>query len=417
MSSLIMYMTSQRSLRSTPLLSMNQIRRFCAMQAPQKSDIKRTALYDFHLENGGKMVDFSGWSLPIQYSEGIGASVLHTRHKASLFDVSHMGQLRFYGADRQKFIESMVVSSLKALKDDQSKYTLITNKHAGIIDDTVVTRRADHMGMVINAGRVTEDLIHIEANLKDFCSNGGDVSMEFMREHSLIALQGPKAAEVLQHLAPSLDVASILFFRSVNLKLAGCGDCVVTRCGYTGEDGFEISVASDQATRLARELLSHSEVRPAGLGARDVLRLEAGLCLYGHDLNESISPVEADLMFTIGKKRLKSGKVPGADEIRKQVAEGTAHKRVGLLVDGAPAREGAEIEDLSGAPIGRVTSGTFSPCRKKTDRDGIHRHGTCSSWRARPDFGTKTQVAGTNRGNAVCSDALLSFEINNDSSI
>jgi aminomethyltransferase len=242
---------------------------------------------------------------------------------------------------------------------------MLTNENGGILDDCVICSRADHIYMVVNGACKDADMAHIRAHLKTYNQkNSADVTMQYNEDRSLLALQGPKAAEVLSRLVKE-DLNTLQFMYTRNMKV-GSLDCLVTRCGYTGEDGFEISVASTQATQLMDLLLKHKEVLPAGLGVRDSLRLEAGLCLYGHDLNDTITPIEAGLAWTISKRRRTEGGFPGFAKIKQQLEQGTENKRIGLLVKkGAPAREGAVIQSKNGEKIGIVTSGTFSPSLNK----------------------------------------------------
>eukprot|EP00744_Colponema_vietnamica_P000838 GILI01001454.1.p1 GENE.GILI01001454.1~~GILI01001454.1.p1 ORF type:complete len:404 (-),score=158.08 GILI01001454.1:137-1318(-) len=324
---------------------------------------KRTALYNLHLELNGKMVEFGGYELPVQYPEGVLKSHLHTRQEASLFDVSHMGQLRIHGKDRVAFLERLVVADVEAMPVGETKLSLLTNERGGIIDDTVITKQDNHIYMVVNAGCKDKDIAHINRHAAEFKASGKDVSIEIMAEHSLIALQGPKAAAVLQRLTP-VELSKLGFMHGVYTKVDNI-DCIVTRCGYTGEDGFEVSVPNSRAIDLAKRMLAEREVLAAGLGARDSLRLEAGLCLYGHDISEEVTPIEATLAWTIGKRRKEQGGFLGSDVVLKQIKDGVSKKRVGFFVEGAPAREHTEILSESGEKVGVVTSGTFAPCLKK----------------------------------------------------
>jgi len=274
-----------------------------------------------------------------------------------LFDVSHMGQLRLVGDDAAAALETLVPVDVVGLAEGKQRYALFTNDSGGILDDLMVTRRADHLFLVVNAGCKVADIDHLRAEIGRRCA------IEPMPEHALLALQGPAAGAVMQRLSPSL--AKLTFMSGAVTKIAGI-DCFATRSGYTGEDGFEISVAGANAEALARALLAAPEVKPAGLGARDTLRLEAGLCLYGHDIDTSTTPIEAALAWAIQKVRrpggARAGGYPGAATIERQLASGTARKRVGLVgLDRAPVREGAAIVDEGGGAIGRVTSGTVGP--------------------------------------------------------
>lgn len=310
------------------------------------------------------MVDFAGWSLPVQYSDfGIIDSCLHTRSKASLFDVSHMGQLQIHGRDREAFIESLTVGDVRALREGESRLSVFTNVHGGIIDDTVITKRRDNIQVVLNAGCVDKDMAHIEKAAEAFI---GDVSLQLDRKLSLIALQGPEAAAVLRPLVPELDLEHIPFMSSVDAMIAGVAGCSLSRCGYTGEDGFELSIPGGQAANdIAETILLNNSVRLAGLGARDTLRIEAGLCLYGSDIDETTTPVEAGLAWTVSKRRRAEGDFPGASVILRQLAEGVQRKRVGMtILSGPPARHDNPLfvpESPGTNPVGKTTSGTFSP--------------------------------------------------------
>ena len=311
------------------------------------------------------MVDFAGWSLPVQYADfGIKESCLHTRSKASLFDVSHMGQLHVYGKDRETFIESLTVSDIKALNVGESRLSMFTNANGGIIDDTVITKKEKLIQLVLNAGCVDKDMAHIEQARAEF---SGDVTLHLMQSYSLIALQGPEAVKALEPLLRGADLTRIPFMTSLDREVAGIAGCGISRSGYTGEDGFEISIPNDTcASYIVETLLSDPRVKLAGLGARDTLRIEAGLCLYGSDIDESTSPVEAGLAWTIAKRRRLEKNFPGAPVILEQMHNGAKKKRVGLDVrSGPPARHDNKIF-LEQDPtlmnhVGLTSSGTFSP--------------------------------------------------------
>ncbi|KAH6831610.1 Glycine cleavage T-protein family [Perilla frutescens var. hirtella] len=347
-----------------------------------ESDLKKTALYDFHVDNGGKMVPFAGWSMPIQYKDSIMESTLNCRDNGSLFDVSHMCGLSLKGKDCIPFLEKLVIADVAGLAPGAGTLTVFTNEKGGAIDDSVITKVTnDHIYLVVNAGCRDKDLAHIEEHLKAFTSKGADVSWQIHDERSLLALQGPLAAPVLQHLTKE-DLSKMYFsdFRVVDINGALC---FLTRTGYTGEDGFEISIPSENAVDLAKAILEKSEgkVRLTGLGARDSLRLEAGLCLYGNDMEQHITPVEAGLTWAIGKRRRAEGGFLGAQVILKQIADGPQIRRVGLLSTGPPARGHSEIQDAMGQNIGEITSGGFSPCLKKNIamgyvKSGFHKAGT-----------------------------------------
>jgi aminomethyltransferase len=301
------------------------------------SPLKKTKLYDFHVGKGGKMVEFAGYKMPVQYQDGVLQSHLWTRENASIFDVSHMLQTKFFGKDKTKFLESLVVADLAALPNGSSTLSLFTNEKGGIIDDTVINKQSDKNYYVVsNAGCADKDLAHIRDQLSSFTSNGGDCQFEVLDHVSLIALQGPAAARLMERLTGQ-DLKQFAFMSGKFMDIAGI-PCYVSRCGYTGEDGFEISVPHERVVELCEVLLNDSAVKMAGLGARDSLRLEAGLCLYGHDLNDDISPVEGALTWTIGQRRRKEGGFLGAEFILPQIKGGVEKRRIGLIVQGAPAR-------------------------------------------------------------------------------
>ena len=325
--------------------------------SPPAAATLMTPLHSLHVELGAKMVPFAGYEMPVSCPAGIVAEHRQCRDAAALFDVSHMGQLRLVGDDAAAALETLVPVDVVGLAEGKQRYALFTNDSGGILDDLMVTRRADHLFLVVNAGCKVADIDHLRAEIGRRCA------IEPMPEHALLALQGPAAGAVMQRLSPSL--AKLTFMSGAVTKIAGI-DCFATRSGYTGEDGFEISVAGANAEALARALLAAPEVKPAGLGARDTLRLEAGLCLYGHDIDTATTPIEAALAWAIQKVRrpggARAGGYPGAATIERQLASGTARKRVGLVgLDRAPVREGAAIVDEGGGAIGRVTSGTVGP--------------------------------------------------------
>ncbi|RHY08213.1 hypothetical protein DYB36_001151 [Aphanomyces astaci] len=301
------------------------------------------------------MVDFAGYYMPVQYPAGILKSHNHTRTKglASLFDVSHMGQLKITGKDRVRFLESIVVGDIAALTSGEAKLSLITNDKGGIIDDCVTTAYDDHLYVVVNAGNQDLDWAHMQTHLAKF---QGDVKLEKITDRSLVALQGPGAAEIVSALLPaSVNLADSNFMTGQFTHLLGA-DVILTRCGYTGEDGFEVSVPSSQVESFTRQLLADERV----------LRLEAGLCLHGHDISPETTPIEGALAWTMSKRRREEGGFPGADIILDQLNNKTfTKKRVGFTVEGAPAREGAEVFNPQGERIGTVTSGTLSPTLKQ----------------------------------------------------
>jgi glycine cleavage system T protein (aminomethyltransferase) len=319
----------------------------------ETAPLKRTPLYPLHCELGAKMVPFAGYDMPVQYSSGILAEHLHTRSQAGLFDVSHMGQIRLAEAGAIAALEALVPGDLQALAPMRMRYTLLLNEVGGILDDLMVTRLADGLFVVVNAARKEADLAHLRDRL------GTSASIEPLADRALLALQGPAAAAVLSRFVEG--IAGLRFMSAAAVAIDG-RNCLVTRSGYTGEDGFELSLAASEAEALARRLIGEPEVLPIGLGARDSLRLEAGLCLYGHDIDETTTPIEADLAWTIGKRRRADGGFPGAATVLRQLAEGTRRKRVGIRPDGrAPAREGTEIVDEARNKLGHVTSGGFGP--------------------------------------------------------
>jgi aminomethyltransferase len=314
-----------------------------------------TPLRALHLARGARMVPFAGYEMPVQYADGIIAEHTHARTQAGLFDVSHMGQVRLTaksGNNAAKALETLVPGDIAGLAPGQQRYTQFTNESGGILDDLMVTSTGDHLLVIVNAACKDADLAHMQKHLAATC----EVEPTFSR--GLLALQGPLASQALARLAPS--VATMKFMTGAFAVIDGAR-CYVTRSGYTGGDGFEISTPADRTEAIARQLLAQPEVKPIGLGARDSLRLEAGLCLYGHDIDTTTTPIEAGLLWSIGKERRTQGGFPGTAVVQKQIAEGAPRKRVGLLPDGkAIAREGAEIV-IAGKVLGKVTSGGFAP--------------------------------------------------------
>ena len=323
----------------------------------ETTELLRTPLYNLHVELGAKMVPFAGYSMPVQYPMGVLKEHNHTRAQAGLFDVSHMGQVRLSGPNAAAALETLVPVDIVDLGLNCQRYAMFTNEQGGILDDLMVSNGGDHLFVVVNAACRQQDLAHMRQHLAGKCT------VEELADRALLALQGPAAVTVLARLAP--HCAGMVFMDSAKATLAGV-ECFVSRSGYTGEDGYEISVPATHAEELARLLLAQPEVAPIGLGARDSLRLEAGLCLYGHDMDATTSPVEASLAWALSKARRADGARPGgylgAEVILRQLAEGVAKKRVGLLVkDRMPVREGAELVDAAGTVIGKVTSGGFGP--------------------------------------------------------
>ena len=316
-----------------------------------------TPLHALHRELGAKMVPFAGYDMPVSYPSGILAEHRHCRASAALFDVSHMGQVRLVGDDAAAALESLVPVDVAGLAEHQQRYGFFTNSAGGILDDLMITRRPGDLLVVVNAACKAADLQHLVTHVGHRCT------VQHLADRALLALQGPKAVDALARLNPA--VASLVFMRGMAATLAGA-ECYLTRSGYTGEDGFEISVPAADAESLARALLAQPEVQPAGLGARDTLRLEAGLCLYGHDIDDRTTPVEAGLTWAIQKVRRAGGErhggYPGAAVIDAQLARGPVAKRVGLVgLEKVPVREGAALFDAGGHAVGRVSSGTLSP--------------------------------------------------------
>jgi aminomethyltransferase len=305
--------------------------------------LARTPLYDLHLSLGAKMVPFAGYAMPVQYPSGILAEHLQARAHAVLFDVSHMAQVRLDGAGAARALEALVPGDIAGLAPSRMRYTLFTNDTGGIIDDFMVTNRGDHLSLVVNAAPRASDIAHLRRHVPGVTP---------LPERALLALQGPEAEAVMERLAPG--AGRLAFMSAANVTLDGIA-CHVTRSGYTGEDGFEISVPGDAAERLARRILAEPEVKPAGLGARDTLRLEAGLCLYGHDIDETTSPIEADLAWVVAKRRRAEGGYPGAAILARQLSAGVGGE------DRARARDDTDIVASDGRTIGRVTSGGFGP--------------------------------------------------------
>ncbi len=333
-------------------------------QSSPQSQLKRTPLHALHVACGGKMVPFAGYDMPVQYAAGVLREHLHTRNGAGLFDVSHMGQIALHPKsgkieDAALALERLVPQDILSVARGRQRYAQFTNDEGGILDDLMVANFGSHLFLVVNAACKAEDEAHLRASLQDACV------IEPLGNRALIALQGPKAESVLAKLCP--DAGAMRFMDAGPHRVDGI-DCYVSRSGYTGEDGFEISAPAEQAEALANALLENSDVLPIGLGARDSLRLEAGLCLYGHDVDATTTPVEAALEWSIQKSRrhggVRAGGFPGADKILSQLANGAPRRRVGLKPQGrAPVREGAPLfaDVVSSEQIGAVTSGGFGP--------------------------------------------------------
>ena len=317
--------------------------------------LKTTPLDGLHRELGGRMVAFAGYAMPVQYPAGIMAEHLHCRAQAGLFDVSHMGQATLAGPGAIAALERLMPGDVLGLKPGRQRYSLLTTESGGILDDFMVARVSeDALFLVVNAGCKEADFAHIGADLPS------GTTLRRHEDRALLALQGPRAEAVLARFAPETASMSFMDFRSFEIE--GVGRCSATRSGYTGEDGFEISVPGDTAAAFARLLLAQPEVAPVGLGARDSLRLEAGLPLYGNDIDTTTTPVEAGLMFAVNKRRKMAWDFIGGAAIRAQMDRGAVRRRVGIRPDGrAPARGGTEIVDKDGVVIGSVTSGGFGP--------------------------------------------------------
>lgn len=321
------------------------------------TDQKHTPLHALHLKLGAKMVPFAGYAMPVQYPLGVKKEHEHTRQQCGLFDVSHMGQILVSGPDVASALETLIPADLVGLQEGQQRYGLFTSTDGGIIDDLMAVNAGDHFYLVVNAACKDQDLAHLRTNL------GATHEIEPL-DRGLLALQGPQAHVVMQRLCP--EACELVFMQHQRFTIDG-HEVWVSRSGYTGEDGFEISIAADACEAFAERLLAEPEVEAIGLGARDSLRLEAGLCLYGHDMDTTTTPVEAGLLWAIGKPRRHGGErpagFPGADLVLHQVdAKDHSRKRVGLQAEGrAPIREGAILLDAAGNEIGVVTSGTFGP--------------------------------------------------------
>jgi aminomethyltransferase len=329
----------------------------------ETSSLKRTPLHALHLARGAKMVPFAGYEMPVQYSSGVMKEHLHTRASAGLFDVSHMGQIALHAKsghveDAARALEQLVPQDIVAVAPGRQRYAQFTNDSGGVLDDLMIANFGSHLFLVVNAACKADDEAHLRAHLSDVCI------IEPLWNRALLALQGPKAESVLAKFCP--DVAAMRFMDAGPRRIDGI-DCFVSRSGYTGEDGFEISVPADRAEALATALLDNGEVLPIGLGARDSLRLEAGLCLYGHDIDTTTTPIEGALAWSIQKSRrtggARAGGFPGAELILSQLENGAPRRRVGLKPEGrAPVREGAPLfADSSSEQIGAVTSGGFGP--------------------------------------------------------
>ena len=313
---------------------------------------RRTPLYDFHLAHGARMVPFAGWDMPVQYADGIKAEHLATRASAGLFDVSHMAQVSLSGPGAGAMLERLTPTDIDAIADGRVRYSLFLNDQGGVLDDLMIARHGNQLQLVVNAGRADHDIGLLRASLDE------SVTMEVRTDLALLALQGPSAAAVLQRLGADLD--GFVFMQIRDISIAGIA-CTVTRSGYTGEDGFEISVPAEHASKLAALLADDADVTLAGLGARDTLRMEAGLPLWGHELDETINPVAAGQRFALSKRRREAADFPGAGPIMTDWTDGASRLLTGLLPQGGrPVRDGAELTH-EGTIIGKVTSGGFAP--------------------------------------------------------
>jgi len=329
------------------------------LSAPASQELRTTPLHALHLELGARMVPFAGYSMPVQYPAGLMAEHHHTRNAAGLFDVSHMGQLRLEGADAAAALETLMPVDVVGLAPGKQRYGLLLTDEGTIIDDLMVVNRGDDLFVIVNGACKEGDIAHMQQRIGQRCR------LVTMPERGLLALQGPKAIDALKRLVPGVE--KLVFMTGERFAWQG-GELYITRSGYTGEDGFEISVDGRQAETLARALLAQPEVKPVGLGARNSLRLEAGLCLYGNDIDATTTPVEAALNWAMQKVRrtggARAGGFPGADRVLGQL-DGTvpvARKRVGLIaLERVPVREHTELQDLAGARVGEVTSGLLGP--------------------------------------------------------
>jgi aminomethyltransferase len=322
------------------------------------SQLNKTALFDLHVELGAKMVGFAGYQLPVSYKAGIIKEHLHTRQYAGLFDISHMGQIRLSGTNAGAELEKLVPGNIQGLKNQRQRYTVFTNQQGGIMDDLIVGRLDADWMLVVNAACKQQDFDYLCQQLPASCSP------VLLENQALLALQGPLTAKILESLIT--EGSAVMPFMATTQVVIATIPCQISRCGYTGEDGYEISVANNQAQALARLLLAHEHVQAIGLGARDTLRLEAGLCLYGHDIDTVTTPVEAGLNWVIDRNYLKpNGKkpqFPGAQKILAEFQSEPDRKRVGILPLGrAPVREGVELYNLNNEQVGNITSGGFGP--------------------------------------------------------
>ncbi|WP_107498309.1 glycine cleavage system aminomethyltransferase GcvT [Thalassobius sp. I31.1] len=313
---------------------------------------RRTPLYDLHVELGGKMVDFADWEMPVQYPLGIMGEHNQCREKAAIFDVSHMAQVELHGEGAAEKLEALCPQAFTTLKPGKCRYGFFTNETGGIMDDLIVSNAGDFIYLVVNASMRDQDIPHMRANLEG-------IEVREITDRALIAVQGPKAEAVVAAHCPA--AAELNFMETTVADIDGVS-CRVSRLGYTGEDGYEISIPEADAIRLTRLFLENDDCDVSGLGARDSLRLESGLCLYGNDINGETSPVEGNLTWAMQKRRKEEGGFPGAERIQRELAEGPAKLLVGIKPEGrAPARAGVEVQCLEGNTIGAITSGSFGP--------------------------------------------------------
>ncbi|KAJ1031095.1 hypothetical protein NDA18_002314 [Ustilago nuda] len=377
--------SSMRQLHSTSMRAADaKSEAMSSPTTPLTDSHSKTGLYNFHVNNGGKMVPFGGYLMPLTYGEvGQVASHHHVRTHAGLFDVGHMVQHRFKGPGALKFLQHLTPASLTSMPAFSSTLSVLLSEQGGILDDLIITKHSDGSFYVVtNAGCRTEDLAWFKKHLDAW--KGDQVHHEVMDGWGLLALQGPTAAKVLEKLVGSFDLNTLTFGKSAFVPLNINGqqvECHVARAGYTGEDGFEISIPPASTEQVAEALLADGEVQLAGLAARDSLRLEAGMCLYGHDLDATVSPIEAALAWCVGKDRRADSDFLGAERVLKELKEGPPRRRVGLFVEGGIAREGAEIFSPEGKVVGRVTSGIPSPTLGKNIamalvENGQHKKGT-----------------------------------------
>lgn len=328
-----------------------------------EAQLLKTPLYDLHVEQGARMVPFAGYDMPVQYPLGVKQEHLHTREKAGLFDVSHMGQCKLVGDGAAKALETLLPIDVIDLPVGKQRYGLLLNEQGGILDDLMVTNAGDHLYLVVNAACKVEDVAHMRKHLPS------GIEVVEMPDHALLALQGPTAVDVLAELNPV--VRDMKFMDNQLVEFIGI-ECRVSRSGYTGEDGYEISVPAEHAVKFAKALLMHDDCELIGLGARDSLRLESGLCLYGHDMDTTTDPVMASLMWAISKSRREDGERAGGFKGEKVVLKALAdktpsRKRIGLIGSSrAPVREGTKLFDANDNEIGVVTSGTFGPTVEKS---------------------------------------------------